>query len=272
MKTFVSGIGAQDFSLLSPLEDWVTLRPNVIRLLRARGHDVAIEILEEYPWTLHEGTNFFGDEFSVLHATLPMETYVEIIEKDNNRQLKNNLKIVSDAIQELGHYVRFVAVSPLQDLGQIASMVPEPELKSASTTVEQALIDAQNLLTTSGPVSAVDRVHTAIHGYIRSILREVGIESTGTMGLTEAFKLLRKNHRAFQEMSSGDNHAERISQGMANIIDSINTLRNKSSVAHPNEQLLQDPEAILAINAVRTLLHYLESKIVADYKDGRTIG
>ena len=270
MKTFVTGSGAQDFSLLSPTEDWPAIRPNVIRLLKARGYDAAIDAIEKYPWQTHDATNFFGDEFVVLHASLSMEAYVEIIEKDEDRQLSTALKIVSHAIQELGHYVRFIAVSPIQD--SMPEMVSEPELKVASTTVEQALADAKNLLTSSGPASAVDRVHTAIHGYIRSILRTIGIESSDTAGLTEVFKLLRSKHKAFQRMSSGDKNAEKILHGMASVVDSVNTLRNKSSIAHPNERLLQDPEAILAINAVRTLLHYLESKIVDNTKDSLTSG
>lgn len=265
MKTFVTGAGAQDFSLLSPTDDWLAIRPNVIRLLKARGQDTSVDAIEKYPWQMHDGTNSFGDEFLVLHASLPMEVYVETVEMDKDRQLTFALKIVSHAIQELGRYVRFIAVSPIQNA--MPAMVSEPELKVASTTVEQALADAKNLLMSSGPASAVDRVHTAIHGYVRSILRTIGVESSETAGLTEEFKLLRTNHKAFQRMNGGDKHAERILHGIASVIDSINTLRNKSSVAHPNERLLQKPEAILAINAVRTLLHYLESKIVENTED-----
>jgi hypothetical protein len=48
---------------------------------------------------------------------------------------------------------------------------------------------------------------------------------------------------------------------IANVLDSLNTLRNRASIAHPNEALLTKPEAILAINSGRTLLHYLDSKV-----------
>ena len=36
---------------------------------------------------------------------------------------------------------------------------------SASEVVRRALDDADSLMRTSGPLSAVDRVHTAMHGY-----------------------------------------------------------------------------------------------------------
>jgi len=262
MKIFVTGSGAQDFELLAPVEDWTTLRQNALRLLRARGNDTAVAVLEKYPWQMHEGTNFFGDGFMVLHAALPVETYVEIVEEDATRKLTPSLRIVACAIQELGHYVRFVAASPSQD--PLPALVSEPELKAATATVERALIDAQNLLQSSGPASAVDRVHTAIHGYIRSVLRTAEVEAPEGVGLTKAFKLILKNHQSFKKGDRSDEHAERILQAMTTILDSLNTLRNRSSVAHPNERLLEDPEAVLAVNAVRTLLHYLESKIAED--------
>ena len=48
---------------------------------------------------------------------------------------------------------------------------------------------------------------------------------------------------------------------MATILDSMNSLRNRASVAHPNESLLEDPEAMLVINSARTVLHYIDAKM-----------
>ena len=42
---------------------------------------------------------------------------------------------------------------------------------------------------------------------------------------------------------------------------SLNTLRNQASIAHPNDNILEEAEAILAINSGRTLLNYLDSKL-----------
>ena len=47
---------------------------------------------------------------------------------------------------------------------------------------------------------------------------------------------------------------------IATILDALNPVRNNASVAHPNDQLLGEPEAHLVINIVRTLLNYLEDK------------
>ncbi len=32
-------------------------------------------------------------------------------------------------------------------------------------------------------------------------------------------------------------------------------------MAHPSEELLDEPEALLAVNAVKSLLHYLNAKL-----------
>jgi Abortive infection C-terminus len=41
----------------------------------------------------------------------------------------------------------------------------------------------------------------------------------------------------------------------------MSPVRNMASVAHPNERLLDEPEAMLVVNACRTVLQYLDAKI-----------
>jgi hypothetical protein len=57
-------------------------------------------------------------------------------------------------------------------------------------------------------------------------------------------------------------HLRRTTLGaMAVIVDALSPLRNRASVAHPNKDLLEQPEAMLVINTVRTLLHYVNGKV-----------
>ena len=53
----------------------------------------------------------------------------------------------------------------------------------------------------------------------------------------------------------------KILNSFANVVDAVNTLRNRGSVAHPNETLLDAVDAELIINAIRTLFHYLTQKL-----------
>ncbi|WP_372358957.1 abortive infection family protein [Xanthomonas axonopodis] len=43
-------------------------------------------------------------------------------------------------------------------------------------------------------------------------------------------------------------------------IDSLNPARNHGSLAHPNEALLENDEAVLVINAARAIFQYLDKK------------
>lgn len=49
--------------------------------------------------------------------------------------------------------------------------------------------------------------------------------------------------------------------GIATILDALNPIRNSASVAHPNLDLLSEADAMLAINAARTILHYVEARV-----------
>jgi len=50
-------------------------------------------------------------------------------------------------------------------------------------------------------------------------------------------------------------------KGAATIIDAVNTLRNNASVAHPNEEVMPQAEAMFLINLIRSLLHFIEMKV-----------
>ena len=134
-------------------------------------------------------------------------------------------------------------------------------LKSASEVVKRALADADSLLRTSGPQSAVDRVHTAMHGYLKSLCDESSIEYPSTPTMTQLLKALRREHVAFSEPGPREDDIRRIANSMGSILDALNPVRNLASVAHPNEELLGDAEAMLVINTVRTLMSYLEVKL-----------
>lgn len=142
-----------------------------------------------------------------------------------------------------------------------SSPVEQPSLQITSAVVERALRDAQELLRATGATSGVDRIHTALHGYLRALCIESGIQVTEEASLTELFKQIREAHPAFQDMGPRAEDILRILRALGTILDALNPLRNKASIAHPNLLLLPEPEAMLAINSVRSILHYLDKKV-----------
>jgi hypothetical protein len=129
------------------------------------------------------------------------------------------------------------------------------------SVVLRALGDADNLIRTSGAPSVVDRIHTALHGHLLSLCESAGIEIEDQMTTTRALRLLRQHHPALQESGPRAQDVTRVLNSMGNVLDTLNPIRNNASVAHPNIELLDEPEALLAINAGRTIFAYLDAKL-----------
>ena len=132
---------------------------------------------------------------------------------------------------------------------------------NASAVVSRAISDAEALLKATGATSGVDRVHTALHGYLIALCNAVGIDHAPDAPMTALLKALRREHPRFQDLGPRAADIERVLNGCATIMDALNPLRNRASVAHPNELLLPPDEARLVINIARTLLGYLAAKL-----------
>jgi hypothetical protein len=130
-----------------------------------------------------------------------------------------------------------------------------------SEVVRRAIADADSLVATEGPISAVDRIHTALHGYILSVCDAASISYPADVSLTAAFKLVRTQHPKFAGPTAQSKEIERIAQACATIADAMNPVRNQASVAHPNRTLLGDAEAHLVIDVGRSIINYLDAKV-----------
>ncbi|MHB1584469.1 MAG: abortive infection family protein [Acidimicrobiales bacterium] len=139
----------------------------------------------------------------------------------------------------------------------------EVQLRDPSEVVRRALDDADALLRTSGSgaQSAVDRVHTAMHGYLIELCAEVGQTYDERPTMNVLLKALQAKHPLFVDVGPRSEEIIRVLRGMANILDALNPIRNNASVAHPNSSLVGEPEAWLLVNTVRTLLNYLEARL-----------
>lgn len=138
--------------------------------------------------------------------------------------------------------------------------VPTPQLILTSEVVYEALYDAETLIATRGARSAVDRAHTALHGYLKKLCADRSLPLPSDASLTMVFKIIREQFTEFQSSIAHDVEAKRVFGALSNALDSLNTIRNRGTLAHPNEILLEAPEAMLYINLARTTLGYLESR------------
>ncbi|MET4902922.1 abortive infection family protein [Paenarthrobacter sp. CC6] len=139
--------------------------------------------------------------------------------------------------------------------------VTAPSPKSTREVVLRALVDADTLLKTSGPLSAVDRIHTALHGHLLSLCEAESISLPSDPSITVALKALRENHPKMGASGVRSADITQVLYAMSNVLDKLNTIRNNASLAHPNQALLSDPEARLAINAGKTVFAYVDEKV-----------
>lgn len=159
---------------------------------------------------------------------------------------------------------------------QIEAMIRElergPELEFELPTynveiVHRAITDAETLLKVNGATSAVDRIHTALHGFLLRVCRDAGISLPEDPALPHIFKILRAQHPAFRAIGPRSQDIVQIMRAAGSILDVMNPLRNQASMAHPNESLLEPKEAMLVINVSRSILQYLATKLPASSTD-----
>lgn len=139
--------------------------------------------------------------------------------------------------------------------------VETPELRITSDVVRRAISDAETLMQSGGPTSAVDRVHTALHGYLMAACDDQGITYGRDPSILDLFKLLKEQHPRLQALGAHQGPIVQVLRSLGAVMDALNPARNRGSVAHPNEELLDSDEAMLFINAARTVLQYLDVKL-----------
>lgn len=141
---------------------------------------------------------------------------------------------------------------------QTAGSVATPEFsESVSTSVMRALGDAKSLIGTVDSSSAIDRAHTALHGYLVQLCTDNKIEIPNEPTASKAFKQLRQFHPALIASGHKAEEVTRVLNSFAASIDAFSTLRNKASLAHANE-LLDIPEATAIVNAMYTVFRYIQ--------------
>ena len=143
---------------------------------------------------------------------------------------------------------------------EVGQAVASEQLVITNETVERAIQDTKILLETNGATSSVDRIHTALHGYLKEVCKQEKITLTDDENLTQVFKKLKASHPKLQLGGPRQNDIDHIINSFSNTLDKLNPIRNKASLSHPNEELLEEDEAMFVVNSAQTVLNYLNRK------------
>ncbi len=147
-------------------------------------------------------------------------------------------------------------VQRLEGTAAVSNLTPAV----SSEVVLRAIADSESLIATNGPRSAVDRTHTTVHGYLKALCDSSSIPYPDDAGVTKLLKLLRENHPALQDIGVRSDDIVKILRSFGAVLDALGPIRNRASMAHPNETLVDEAEAMLCINAARTVIQYLDAK------------
>jgi hypothetical protein len=105
--------GASDFSIAglgTSQEAFQHLQFNVLRVLQSRQQQAAAIILESTPFEALQASNHFGDEFSILHASLPLANYESFRIGHQKGELRDPCRQIADTFAELGFHIRLIAI------------------------------------------------------------------------------------------------------------------------------------------------------------------
>lgn len=136
-------------------------------------------------------------------------------------------------------------------------IVTQPDLKLSNETVYSALDDAERTVNEGKPQNAVDRVHTAVQGHLRHICKEQDISHVEKDTIAGLSSKLRQHYKDSKDVSNNDPIIQ-VLNGITSIFEGMNTLRNRASLSHSENKLLDKHEALLVINISRSLMAYLD--------------
>ncbi|HDY99555.1 MAG TPA: abortive phage infection protein [Pseudomonas sabulinigri] len=136
-------------------------------------------------------------------------------------------------------------------------LVANPNVNNTNESVFKALEDAEVLLTTQGASSAYDRMHTALHGFLRQVCHNNNISFVNSDAITA---LIPKISSYIKEQPDDGRNSKVFAmlRAAGSMLDTINYLRNHHSMSHPNENLLKESDAKFAINLARSIMTYID--------------
>lgn len=193
---------------------------------------------------------------AVLHISVN-SSLVEIFEKEKTKILDAATGIFNMDDYELSFRgEKFYSLDEISiEDSNIPNRVIDLSNKANNDILKLAIEDANKFMYEGNYTSALDRVHTFFMGYIRENLRSKGIEYTENETLNQLFK---KIYSFYESEKLIDKKIGTILKSMTGAISSINDLRNKNSLSHPNENIVNNRDAKLAIETVKMITNYLE--------------
>ncbi|OTO65575.1 MULTISPECIES: abortive infection family protein [unclassified Enterococcus] len=126
-----------------------------------------------------------------------------------------------------------------------------------SQVVSQAIEDAEFFMSNGEYQRAFDRVHTAFHGYLIEILKKYGIIASKDENLSKLYNSVQTLIETEIEPVEIANLVKTTIRSSNGMINALNEVRNRHSLAHPNTNIIGKREAKLIIGIASTITDYI---------------
>lgn len=190
---------------------------------------------------------------AILHLQVPLNR-LDVFEKYDS-------KILSEASQIFGkqedYYLTDLSIDVLPEEYETFDF---REL-GLNETLRKAVSDASTLMAQGKYSSCIDRVHTALHGYLRVRLDELNIEYKEDDSIMRLFNLLYKKWESLNNDDINDMMLKVLRSTSASL-DVLNNIRNRYSLTHPNNTIIEEPEAKFALGIIESIVNYIETRAI----------
>lgn len=189
---------------------------------------------------------------AILHIQVPVEKF-ELI--------KNSEKILFDIAEKIfgkqdDYYLTDIEIGIIISSHEIVDF----SNIALNDIIKRAIEDAELFMRDGKFDSAFDRIHTAFHGYLRKKLDYLNETYNESDTLSQLFNKLH-SHISSQLSSEYSDIVRTTLRSASGIISSINDLRNKFSLVHPNQCIISSREAEFCIKLVKELSDYVEKVV-----------
>lgn len=214
--------------------------------------DEVVDLLPRCEVTLEETSLFtyisWNTYKTILHIRVPL---------DKENLIENAREDILDAARKIYSKKDYI----LTDL-EIGFLPEENEIIDftdiANTNVIKNAIDDAELFMNNGQYdSAFDRIHTAFHGFLRNKLDDFGIDYAESDTLNQLYNKLHcmlEDNITPQEVA---NLVKTIIRNGSGVVSSINDIRNRYSLVHPNEVIIDKREAEFTLQMIKVLTDYI---------------
>lgn len=186
---------------------------------------------------------FWSDEPNYIVAKLLAELLKNVVEDGVDDSMSQVLENCKRTVKRLSES------APVPDIESLTPISSEKSFSALAKAVKESIEKNE-------PETGLDRLHTFIVKYLRTLCEKHGIEATRTKPLHslmgEYIKYLKEVGMVKSQMS------ERILKSSISTLEAFNYVRNEQSYAHDNEVLGYD-ESLLIFNQICSIVRFIGS-------------